>query len=399
MPIEARCPRVSLLQLALSMLYVGIAGYGGGPAIIAIFKELYVNRKGWLHDDVFLTGISLSQLIPGANALSMVVYLGYNLCGPLGALIAPICFIFPSLVLMTVLSALYFSFGSLPITKALFTGLGAIVVGLILNALLVMGKTAIKDFWSVGIAIAVFILMIFFNVPIVIVIVISAFAGLLIFYRPKNIAQSDTLPAPTNITVRETLLFWGRWLLFFLVVAILAYFVADTAAFRLFLALFHVGALTFGGGYSSVPLFQHEAVAVHHWLTSREFLDGLALGQITPGPVLITGTFIGYRVMGILGAVIGTIAVFSPGGLAMYFVAHQHEQVKHLLWLQTMVRGIVAGFIGVLLSVTVHLIRQSIFDWKTALLAVASAVILIVAKKDPLWVILGGAIVSILLFS
>lgn len=388
---------VPLSQLLWTMLYVGIAGYGGGPAIIAFFKEICVNRREWLSEDEFVTGVSLSQTLPGANALSIVVYLGFQLCGPVGALTAPVCFLFPSLILMTALSAGYFAYGTLPVARALFTGLGAIVVGLLLNALLVMARPAIKDIWAACIALGIFLLMQLFSLTIPLAIVASALVGLALYYRPKAEVNGNT-GTVAQFSLRNELRFWGSWLIVFVVVAIVAYLTRHTATTRLLLSLLRVGILTFGGGYSSVALFQHEAVAVHHWLTNRQFVDGLALGQITPGPVLITATFIGYRVLGILGAVIATLAVFAPGGLAMYFVVHQHEQLKQLRWLQAMVRGIIAGFIGVLLAVMVSLSIQSITGWKTALFALASAAVLIFAKKDPLWVIIGGAILSVLVF-
>lgn len=387
-------PKISLRDLAGVMLYIGIAGYGGGPAIIAYLKQVVVDRHKWMTEEQYLTGISLSQLLPGATALGVVVYLGYRLRGTLGALIAPICFLFPSMVLMTALSALYFAFGNFPVVRALFIGLGAVVVGLLLNAILVMGRSAIRDIPAGCIAVAIFLLMLWRPIPIPLIVIISAFAGLIIYTRTLGQAEAAEIVPPPRPPVR----FWWGSLLALAVVGVLLALTARTTATSLFLALLRVGALTFGGGYTSVPLFQHEAVVVHHWLTNREFLDGLALGQITPGPVLITATFIGYHVLGVLGAVLGTIAVFLPGGLAMFYVAHIHEYVQHLRWLQVMVRGIVAGFIGVLLHVTLQITQQSITDWKTVLIALASAFMLIVLKKDPLWVILGGAVLSLVLF-
>ena len=163
---------------------------------------------------------------------------------------------------------------------------------------------------------------------------------------------------------------------------------------QLLLATLRVGTFTFGGGYASIPLYQHEAVAIHGWLSAAQFKDGIALSQVTPGPVLITATFIGYKVFGILGAVCGSLAVFTPGCVAMFLLAHLDERIRGLCWLQAMVRGVVAAFIGLILNVTIRLAMQSLTDLRTIGLAVVAAVVLILWRRDPLWVILGTAIVS-----
>jgi chromate transporter len=235
------------------------------------------------------------------------------------------------------------------------------------------------------------------DVPILLIIALAAALGICLYACPHS---RYALPPQTDASdvVPPSLWFWGGWLLAIAAVITLLLCAQQYPLDRLMLSFLRVGALTFGGGYSAVPLFQREAVTATQWLTNKQFLDGLALGQITPGPVLITATFIGYRVAGVLGAVLGTIAVFLPGGLTMYFAASQHERVQHLRWLQALVKGIVAGFIGVLLNITIRLALQSIFDWKTIVLAVASTLALTVFRRDPLWVILGGAVLALLLF-
>jgi len=379
------------------MCYVGIIGYGGGPSIIAFLKDIFVNRKAWMTEEDFLTGVSLSQLLPGANAMATVVYIGYRMQGSLGAAIAPVAFIFPSTVLMIALSALYFLYGSLHIVLVLFTGLGAVVIGLLVNAVIVMGRSAIKNIWAALIALAVLLTMLCWkDAQILLIVPACALLGLLIFRNPREDASAAA--APPAETVPTPPWFWWSTLVVLLAVVLLFVLTAQSPVTRMFLALLRVGVFTFGGGYASVPLFQQVAVSQYHWLTLQQFRDGIALGQVTPGPVLITSSFIGYRVLGILGGVLGTIAVFMPGALAMFFVAHQSERFVHLRWLQAMVRGIVAGFIGVILAVTIHLGQQSITDWKTLILAIASAFVLTVLKRDPIWVILGGAVLSMLLF-
>lgn len=389
---------VSLRQLAITSLYIGITGYGG-PAIMGNIQQHFVTRHRWVSEHDFLTGLSLSQMLPGATGINLITFMGYQLRGTWGAIIAPLFFIFPAVVLMTILSAVYFTYGQMPLVQALFIGLGAVVVGLLVNATVTLGRTAIRDPWGIGIALVTFGLVFGLHTSILLVVISNAVIGLII-YRKLPVATpelDDECLVPTmHHTSRG---FWIGMLCVFLVAVLLLTLTRQSLLTQLFLSVLRVGVLAFGGGFTSIPLFQHEVINVHQWLTLKTFLDGIALGQVTPGPVLITATFIGYHLLNISGALLGSLAIFLPGAFAMFLLAHQIERVRQLQWLQAMVRGIVAGFIGVLASVTIQLGLHSLTDWKTIALAVGSIVVLLVAKKDPVWVIMGGAILSPFLFS
>ncbi|MHB0939481.1 MAG: chromate efflux transporter [Armatimonadota bacterium] len=407
---------VSLLQLALASLYIGITGYGGGPAIIALMHRYFIHRRGWVDEHDFQIALSLSQVLPGAQAVSVITYLGFRLGGMPGAIIAPLGLIGPATVLMIGLSALYFRFGQVPFVEALFIGLGAVVVALLAYATLNMGRVMLKDRRALPVSIAAFALLTAYNllprfvahptvawllaglrdVPVVLLVVVAAaFAGLLI-YRKLPLTNGDARPEGERLPPR-----WF-WLALLAAVTLLGgalWLLRGQSLVQLALGLLRVGAFTFGGGYAAIPFFQHEALVTHDWLADRkQFLDGIALGQVTPGPVLITAAFIGYRVFGIAGALLATLAVFTPGVVAMFVLAHLHEHIRKLAWLQAMVRGVVAAFIGLLLSVTIDLALTSLTDWRTILMAAAAAVVLIVWKKDPLWVILGAALISPFIF-
>ncbi len=370
-----------------------MTGYGG-PAIVGYMKQVFVERKKWTTEKEFITGLSLSQLLPSATGVNTIEFLGYRVGGSLGAIIAPICFITPALVLMTVLSAVYFAYGQVPLAKSLFTGLGAVVIALIVNAAVNLGRSAIKDWWAAGIAVIGFMIVRFLGAPIPLVVLVSAVAGYLIYRKKVRLAETGDDDSSNGVSR-----FFWLWFTLAIGAAVTALaLTTHTKTTQLLLSILHVGVFTFGGGFMSIPIFQHQAVEVHHWLTNRQFLDGIALGQITPGPVLITAVFIGYKVLGFWGALLAGLTIFSPGALGMFIIAHQHERVSHLIWLQAMVKGIVAGFMGVLLSVIIRLGTQSIVDWKTALLAAIALVALVWKKVDPLWVIIAGAVVSILLF-
>jgi len=409
--------RVSLLQLAFASLYIGIIGYGGGPAIIALMHRYFIDRRHWVDEHDFRIALSISQVLPGAQAMSVIAFLGFRLRGALGAIVAPLGLILPATMLMIVLSAMYFRLGQLAIVQALFTGLSAVVVALLAYVTLIMGRVMIRDRRALVIAAGAFMLLTAFNLlpyfaarpavawllsvlddlPVVLFVVLTGGAAGLLLYRKLPLPAGDEEPnGQAGLPARE---FWLALLVVVVLAAVVLLLARGTLAGQLVLALLRVGAFTFGGGYAAIPFFQHEALVSHHWLASqRQFLDGIALGQVTPGPVLITAAFIGYRVLGTGGALLATLAVFTPGVAAMFVLAHLHEKIRRLQWLQAIVRGVVAAFVGLLLSVTIQLGIASLTDWRAILLALVAASVLIVWKRDPIWVILGGAIVSPFLF-
>lgn len=387
-------PNHSLGALARTSLYIGLTGYGG-PAILGHMKRVFVGQRKWVTEQDFLTGLSLSQMLPGATGVSLIEFIGYQLNGAWGAVVAPLLFIAPAFVFMTILSSAYFAYGQVPLVHSLFTGLGAVVVALLANALVTLGRSAIKDAWAGAIALAAFLAEQLFHIHVLAVIVSAALVGLALFSRTATKASAPPTPTIAHRSGR----LWLWWVVGLSGIGIAAAATSHMGGTRLALAMARVGALAFGGGFTSIPLMHSEAVVAHHWVSNRQFLDGIALGQVTPGPVLITATFLGYHVAGVLGAVLGTLAIFAPSCAVMFLMARQHERVKDLTWVRAMIRGVVAAFIGVLLSVAIHLGAQSITDLKTAALAVAAGVVVLVWKRDPLWVIIGGALVSPWLFS
>lgn len=156
--------------------------------------------------------------------------------------------------------------------------------------------------------------------------------------------------------------------------------------------------MAFGGGFNSIPLIHHEIVDIHKWLTLNEFSDGIALGQITPGPVLITATFIGYKVYGLAGAVLSTIAIFTPSIILIFLLYNVHTRLTRLPLVNVIIKGILAGFIGLLVSTTINFGIRSLDSWQTWAICILSAIALLKFKIDPVWIILFTIIVSVLIF-
>jgi len=159
-----------------------------------------------------------------------------------------------------------------------------------------------------------------------------------------------------------------------------------------------IGLFAFGGGFTTIPLIQHQVVDSLHWLTVPQFVDGITMGQITPGPVFITATFIGYKVAGILGAIAATLAIFAPSLALMIGLADIHAKVRNLKIVKVFVKGFLAGFIGLLIAVTLQFAFKSLINWQAWLIFGASLFWLMYLKKDAIWAILGTVVLSLLIF-
>lgn len=381
----------SLRSLFLGILKLGASAYGG-PGMISQIKETAINRYGWVKEGEFMRGVALCQLIPGAIMVHIVTYIGYRVRGIWGALTAAVAFVLPAFVSLLALSAIYFKFHGLWFMESLFKGLGAIVVAILLNACITFGKSVLKD-WKV-IVISVFsFFAFFFHLNIVLIFVLAAVAGLLL--RPETI-QTKALPpgAPHRGTGEEK----PRLILLALAACIavvlgLCYLI-DPRIAHVSLSFSKIGALAFGA-FTAIPLIQHGMVDRLHWLSTKEFLDGIALGCVTPGPIMITATFVGYKVAGFLGASMATLGVFSPSFFILVMLIPYHDRLKGVAKVRMMEQGILGSFIGILALVLYNFGRTSLIDVPSILMA-SGAFIAIYKKISLPYILLVGVILSII---
>jgi chromate transporter len=382
---------VSLWELFAAYFLIGLTGFG--PSIVAETKKNIVKRKKWVSEEELMNGLALGQLLPGATFCSLTVYIGYKIRGVAGAITSFVGFLLPPFFVMTLLSFLYFQYGEISVVKTLLTGVVAIVVGLVANAVVEVGKSAIKDIKGAFIALISLALMIIYP-NIFVILAVAALAGLLFFYPSINKQQG---PISTGEHLPPISIFKSSQLkaASILVVAILLLiYIASLQPILLNLGMvfFKMGALVFGNGFTMIPLIQQEVVTHYHWLSMDEFAVGLALGQMTPGPVLITSTFVGYKVAAIKGALVSTLAMFLPSLLLVMLTAEIHNKVRNNPWVKAAFEGILASFVGMMLVVLAGLVRHSLVDATTALLAVLSFIILRFTKIDVIWVVTGGAL-------
>ena len=384
---EAR-PQVSLGTIFISYFIVGLTAFG--MAILQKLKALVMDHH-WLSEDEMNEGLAMVQLYPGPLMVDFAAYVGYKLRGVLGAILATTGFILPSFVLMSVLSAFYFAAGNLPWVHPLFLGLEALVVGILLNVTLEMGGRNIQNRTQAVIMVLAFAALLFKLNAILIVLVALALGAWLI--RPtasagKMAGAGKSAPKAEPVSAK-------RWAGIGLVAATILAVVAFSWSLNsemggLALSLFKIGSVAFGNGTAIIPLIQFETVDAHHWMSLSQFADGIALGQITPGPFLITATFIGYKLAGFWGGLLATFAIFSPSFAMTLGFTEVFARIRNLKAVRGALAGVMASFVGLLAVVLLQLGGVALTGPAAFALAGAAFVAVRWFKIDILWVFLGG---------
>ena len=374
---------------------------------MALMKKSFVHHKEWISEKEFMNALSLAQVLPGATGVSLVGYIGFKHHKLWGGILAALLFILPATTAMIVLGWAYFTFGSLSFVKALFAGLGAMVVALLVNATFILGKSVFKkidrrDIKGLLISLMSFVGIYFFKINVIWLILMSGFIGCIFYYftnefEDEKSKKGGSLLSEPDVIKRDPLSAKD----FTPVILVAALFlVGGLMPFtrEIVTTFLKIGSFAFGGGFATIPLIQHQIVDMHQWLTTKQFMDGIALGQITPGPVFITATFIGYQKAAIAGALFATLAVFTPSLIAMIALADIHGRVQNLKIMKVIVKGFLSGFIGLLLAVTLQFAFRSLVSWQAWFIFASAIVWLMVLKRDSAWAILGTILVSLLIF-
>jgi len=385
-------------MIPLSVLFTRVFKLGatayGGPGMISQIKETAVNRYGWVKEGEFMRGVALCQLIPGATMVQIVTYIGYRVRGIWGALTAAVAFVLPAFIVLLALSAIYFKYHSLWVIQALFKGLGAIVVAIILNACITFGRSVLKD-WKVIVISVLSFFAFFLQWNFVLIFVLAAVVGFVL--RPKIPQTKAAASGGPSLDVKKKEYLIIALLAAVICLALIVSYVVDPKITDLSLNLSKIGALAFGGGFTAIPLIQYEMVTRYQWLSTKEFLDGIALGQVTPGPILITATFVGYKAFSFLGALVATLGVFFPSFFILVLLIPYHDRLRGVEKVRMMEQGILGSFIGMLALVLYNFGRTSLVDIPRILMA-AAAFFAIYKKIDLPYILLAGGMLSILIY-
>ncbi|MCX8111517.1 MAG: chromate efflux transporter [Syntrophorhabdaceae bacterium] len=372
----------------MSFLRLGTTAFGG-PTMVAYIKEMSVNKYSWLNDDEFKDGVALCQSIPGATAIQMAGYVGLMKRGLPGAVATFSGFGLPAFVFILFLSCLYTIFGSLPLVTSLFNGLQVIVVAIVANATYTFGRDTMKGYRDIIIAL-LSACAFWLGISPFCVIIGAALTGMAI-YR----GQSHLLPIKKDGQKNRSL-FLFLFPVVFTVVGIIILFTINKRLFELALLMLKIDLFAFGGGFASLPLMLQEVVHVRGWLDNRTFMDGIALGQVTPGPIVITATFVGFITNGLAGAFVATPAIFIPSFTLLLLGAGIFNRLKNSVIFQNATKGIFASFVGLLLFVTFKFAFA--VHWNMIKVVICTCAIIALLKKiDIIYIVLAGALISIFL--
>ena len=380
----------TLRNLFLSFLKLGLTAFGG-PAMIVYIKEMSVARHKWLDEKKFKDGVALCQTIPGASAMQTAAYVGLRARGIAGALASFVGFGLPAFILMLMLSSLYARYHEVSRIISLFSGLQIVVVAIVANATYSFGKSTFQNYKDVILAIAATSLL-WAGVSPFIVILGAASVGV-VSLRSKDLVTASAGESETGWQGVKQL----SVLLLILLLGLLTLYITDKRLFHLATLMMRIDLFAFGGGFASLPLMLYEIVNVRGWMDSKTFMDGIALGQVTPGPIVITSTFVGYMLYGLPGAIIATIAIFIPSFLMVIAVTPVFDRLKASAYFTGATKGILASFVGLLFFVTVKFALAVPWDVLRVLLVCAASAAL-VKKVDILYVVLAAAVISLLMF-
>ena len=380
--------RLRLVDLFLLFLRLGATAFGG-PAMIPYVGEFVVKRKKWMDQQTFKGGVVLAQSIPGATLMQTVGYVGLQMRGLPGALVSYIAFGLPAFLLMLVFSAVYAEYGSLPRVTSVFAGLQVIVVAIVANATYTFGRTSLKHYMHAVLAVAS-ALAFWVGVSPFYVVLGAALAGIVFLKgtpetEPTKIQKKLISPVPVVI------------LLAILAIGLICLYFVRPNLLKLVLLMMKIDLFAFGGGFASLPLMLQEVVRVRGWMDAKTFMDGIALGQATPGPIVITAAFVGYLTHRLLGAIVATIGIFAPSFMLVVLTAPFFNRLKGSAVFSKATQGVLASFVGLLLFVV---IRFSLaVPWNLfRVLIVLGSLIALFKKVDLLYIVLIGAALSLVLF-
>ncbi|MCE9647886.1 MAG: chromate efflux transporter [Chloroflexi bacterium] len=366
-----------LAEVALLFLKLGFTAFGGPAAHIGIMHDEVVKRRKWLTDEGFLDLLGATNLIPGPNSTEMAIHIGYLRAGLPGLIAAGLGFVLPAALIVLGLSWLYVRFGAMPQVEWLMYGVKPVVIAIISQALWNLGNKAFKNRLLGIVGVTVFILYFFKANEIVLL-----FAGGLVVML---IAKWRHLTKPSPL------------FLFPLGGIGLAQFTIPFSLPILFLTFLKIGSVLYGSGYVLLAFLRNDFVLRLGWLTDRQLLDAIAIGQITPGPLFTSATFIGYILGGTPGALLATLGIFLPSFIFVLMSNPLIPKIRNSVWAGSLLDGVNASSLGLMAGVTCQLAFSSLTDFYTAFIGTVSLVLLLRYKINSTWLIAGGALAGYLI--
>jgi len=383
----------TLSELALFFLRLGVTAFGGPAAHIAMMEDELVRRRKWLSREKFLDLLGASSLIPGPSSSELAIHIGYLRAGWPGLLLGGACFILPAAILVGIIAWAYVRFGHLPAIAALLYGVKPVVIAVILQAFWGLGSTAVKN-RTLAIAGAVCLILSLAKINVVLLLfgtgtVVACLQAL--FGKREETQQASRAAFFISLArgARTTLARIFPW------ASAGAAVVVVPGIWALFLVFVRIGSIVFGSGYVLLAFLRADLVVHRGWVTDSQLVDAVAIGQVTPGPVFTTATFLGYLLRGPAGALAATIGIFLPAFILVAISGPLIPLIRKSATAGAFLDGVNVASLALMATVSYQLARSTIVDWLTAALAVASLVLLLRFRINSAWLVFGGAAVGI----
>jgi chromate transporter len=378
-------PRSSLLELALVFLKLGAIGFGGPAAHIALMETELVGRRRWLTRDQFLDLVGAVNLIPGPNSTEVAIHAGRVRAGLPGLIVSGTAFILPAFAVVTAIAWIYQRVGALPQTAALLYGVKPVILAIVVHALIGLAHTAVKNLWLAIVGVAAFVLtLVRPSDEVIILLTMGAGAGVIAWWLSRS-ARSRAL----GISM-PTLAAFAPALVPTATVA------GPVPLGSLFLVFLKIGSVLFGSGYVLLAFLRADLVERLGWLTNAQLLDAIAVGQVTPGPLFTTATFIGYNLAGFWGAVVATVGIFLPAFVFVALSAPLIPAMRRSPVTAAVLDAVNVASVGLMAAVTWTLAADALTDLLTVSVAAVSAVALFRFRVDPTFLVIGGGLIGLL---
>ena len=358
-------------------LRLGVVAFGGPAAHIAMMREELVRRRGWVTDERFVDLMGATNLIPGPNSTELAIHLGHERAGWRGLILAGLCFIVPAAVMVGILAWVYVEYGDTPAFDDLLRGVVPVVVAIIVWALVPLLRTVVKTWWLAGLVVAGLAAYLLGVNELVVLFGGAAVAAVVhgVAHAASSARHALALPMALPVFADPT---WGQLT-------------------QLFLTMLKIGSILYGSGYVLLTFLEADFVDRLGWITHQQLLDAISIGQVTPGPLFTTATFVGYLVAGVPGAILATIAIFLPSFVFVGLLTRLAGWLRSHGWTSALLDGVNATALALMAGVTWTLGREAIVDGWAVGLSGATLLLLWRTRLNSGWYVLGGAVAGILL--
>lgn len=372
-------PQYRAKEVAKLFLKLGFTAFGGPAAHISMFYDEAVERRKWINKEQFLDLLGATNLIPGPNSTEMAIHLGFLRAGWTGLILAGVCFIVPAMLIVIVIAWLYTIFERTPPAEWMLYGVQPVVIVIILQAMINLGKTAFKNPATISAGIVALVLYLLGYSPILVLILASLIVPI--------VSQAARLKDLFPIILLPSLPHWK----------IAAETAQPFSLMTLFLTFLKIGSVLYGSGYVLLAFLESDFVHNLGWLTEQQLLEAVAVGQFTPGPVFTTATFIGYIIAGLPGAVVATIGIFLPSFIFVAISNPYIPKIRSSPWAGILLDGLNAASLGLMSAVALQLSRTAFVDLGTIVIGIISGVFLFIFRTNTTWLILAGLSIGLVI--